>query len=124
MGARRVSLFNPFTHRVRGFRVLDIAFVAMIVSIAVASYAFKTFAGAEDADAGDVETHIQQEQKRIRLLNAEIARLEDPRRIEDLSTRYLSLAPVAPAQEIGPEALARIAAPQAAPAKVAAEAQP
>jgi len=111
-----MTLFNPFTHRIRGFRVLDIAFVGMIVSIAVASYAFKTFAGAEDADANGVEMRILQDEKRIRLLEAEIARLEDPRRIEDLSTRYLSLAPVAPAQEIEPEALAQIATPHAAAA--------
>jgi hypothetical protein len=109
MGARRVILFNPFTRRIRGFRVLDIAFVALIVSIAVASYAFKTFAGAEDADASGVETRILQEQKRIRLLDAEIARLEDPRRIEDLSTRYLSLAAVAPSHDIGPDGLAKVA---------------
>jgi hypothetical protein len=111
-----MTLFNPFTYRIRGFRVLDLAFVAVIVSIAVASYAFKTFASAEDADASSVETRIVDEEKRIRLLDAEIARLEDPRRIEDLSTRYLALGPVSPSQEIEPRALAQVAAQPAAAA--------
>ncbi len=119
-----MRLVNPFTHRIRGFRVLDVAFVALIVSIAVASYAFKTFAGAEDADAGSVETRILAEQKRIRLLDAEIARLEDPRRIEDLSTRYLQFAPVAPTHDIAPGALAQIAAAAPAPATDAGKVRP
>jgi hypothetical protein len=108
-------LFNPFTRRIRGFRVMDVAAVVLIVAIAVASYAFKTFAGAEDADASGVETRIVQDQKEIRLLDAEIARLEDPRRVEDLSTRYLALAPVAPSHEIAPTALAQIASQTAVP---------
>jgi len=119
-----MTLFNPFTHRIRGFRVLDIAFVCLIVSIAVASYAFKTFASAEDADASGVEARIVQEQKRIRLLDAEIARLEDPRRIETLATSYLSLAPAAASQEIEPEALARMAGPPAAPPAAPGKPQP
>ena len=57
---------NPFaflTRRVRGFRVIDIAAVTLIVTIAVGSYAFKTFASGEDADAHGVESQILQEQK-------------------------------------------------------------
>lgn len=104
---------NPFgflTRRVRGFRVMDIAAVSLIVTIAVGSYAFKTFASVEDADAKGVETQILQEQKRIRLLKAEIARLEDPRRMEALSTQYLGMAAVSPGHDIPAEALPRIAA--------------
>jgi hypothetical protein len=104
---------NPFaflTRRVRGFRIIDIAAVSLIVTIAVGSYAFKTFAGAEDADANGVESQILQEQKRIRLLKAEIARLEDPRRIEALSTQYLGMASITPNHEIPADALPRIAA--------------
>jgi hypothetical protein len=111
--------FAVFTHRVRGFRIVDIAAVSLIVTIAVGSYAFKTFAGVQDADANGVESQIQQEEKRIRLLKAEIARLEDPRRIETLSTRYLGMASVDPSHDIAPEALPRIAAapPPIKPAK-------
>ncbi len=119
-----MTLFNPFTHRIRGFRVLDIAFVCLIVSIAVASYAFKTFASAEDADASGVEARIVQEQKRIRLLDAEIARLEDPRRIETLATQYLTLGPPAASQEIEPTALAQVASAHAAPVATPGKPQP
>jgi hypothetical protein len=104
---------NPFaflTRRVRGFRVIDIAAVTLIVTIALGSYAFKTFAGVEDADANGVEGQILQEQKRIALLKAEIARLEDPRRIETLSTQYLGMASVDPSHDIPAASLPRIAA--------------
>jgi hypothetical protein len=104
---------NPFaflTRRVRGFRVIDIAAVSLIVTIALGSYAFKTFAGVEDADANGVEGQILQEQKRIALLKAEIARLEDPRRIETLSTQYLGMASVDPSHDIPAASLPRVAA--------------
>jgi cell division protein FtsL len=110
---------NPlalFTRRVRGFRVIDIIAVMVIVVTALASYAFKTSAGAEDADANTIEAQIQDEQKRIRLLNAELAHLDDPARIETLSTQYLGLAPIAARQEIALAGLPRVAgAPAPAP---------
>jgi cell division protein FtsL len=110
---------NPlaiFTRRFRGFRVIDIAAVLVILVTALASYAFKTSAGAEDADANSIESQILSEQKRIRLLNAEIARLDDPKRIETLSTQYLGMAAATGKQEIAATDLARIAAHAAAAA--------
>jgi hypothetical protein len=104
---------NPlaiFTRRVRGFRVIDIIAVMVILVTALASYAFKTSAGAEDADANSIESQILSEQKRIRLLNAEIARLDDPSRIEALSSQYLGLAATTGKQEIAATDLPRIAA--------------
>jgi cell division protein FtsL len=103
---------NPlsiFTRRVRGFRVIDIVAVMIILVTALASYAFKTSAGAEDADANTIEAQIQDEQKRIRLLNAELAHLDGPARIETLSTQYLGLAPIAAKQEIALASLPRVA---------------
>ncbi len=110
---------NPlaiFTRRVRGFRVIDIAAVLIILVTALASYAFKTSAGAEDADANSIESQILSEQKRIRLLSAEIARLDDPSRIETLSAQYLGMAAATGKQEIAVTDLARIAAHAAAAA--------
>jgi hypothetical protein len=103
---------NPlsiFTRRVRGFRVIDIVAVMIILVTALASYAFKTSAGAEDADANTIEAQIQDEQKRIRLLNAELAHLDGPARIETLSTQYLGLTPIAAKQEIALASLPRVA---------------
>ena len=99
-----------FTRRLRGFRVVDLVALAVLLTLALGSYAFKTFAGAETADTAGVQGQIVQEQKRIRLLQAEIAHLEDPRRIERLSTQYLGLQAVAPKQEIVADDLPRIAA--------------
>jgi hypothetical protein len=106
-----VNPLGVFNLRVRGFRVLDVAAVSLILVIALGSYALKTFASAEDADANGVETRIVEQEKRIRLLKAEIAGLEEPRRVEDLSTRFLGLAAVDASHEIAPRDLARIAAP-------------
>jgi hypothetical protein len=101
--------FSIFTHRVRGFRVLDILALSLLMALALGSYAFKTFAGAEGADTADVQVQIDQEGKRIRLLKAEIAHLEDPGRIERLSVRYLGLQTVDPKHDVAPGALAQIA---------------
>ena len=109
---------NPlavFTRRVRGFRVIDIIAVMVIIVTALASYAFKTSAGAEDADASNIEAQIQDEQKRIRLLNAEMAHLDDPARIETLSTQYLGLAPISAKQEIVLASLPHVAGALAPP---------
>ena len=50
-----------------------------------------------------------QEQKRIRLLNAEISHLEAPDRIERLGRQYLGMTPVDPRREIAPDGLAAAA---------------
>ena len=113
-----------FTRRLRGFRVVDLVALAVLLTLALGSYAFKTFAGAETADTAGVQGQIVLEQKRIRLLQAEIAHLEDPRRIERLSTQYLGLQAVAPKQEIAVQDLPRIAALRVGPLALIAPATP
>ncbi len=98
-----------FTQRVRGFRVIDLGALIVLLALALGVYAFKTLAGAESADIADVQTQIVQEQKRVRLLHAEIAHLEDPSRIERLSTQYLGFKPVDPKRESSIEALPQVA---------------
>jgi len=102
-------LASVFTRRLRGFRVLDLLALTVLLALALGSYAFKTFAGAEGADTVGVQDQIVEEGKRIRLLRAEIAHLEDPGRIERLSVRYLGLQPVDPRRETTAEALPQIA---------------
>lgn len=87
-----MSVIGAFSARYRGFRIVDIVAVGAILLIALTTYAMKTFAGAEDADTSGLETRITAEDKRIRLLQAEIARLESPDRIERLSSSYLDMA--------------------------------
>ena len=108
-------LSDVFTRRYRGFRVVDLAALAVLLVVALASYALKTLASGMGADTAGIEGQIAQEDKRIRLLHAEIAHLEDPGRIERLSTQYLNLQAVDPKQETTPEALPQIALKGAKP---------
>jgi hypothetical protein len=104
--------------RFRGFRVLNLLALTVLLVIALGSYALKTFAGAQDAGAAGIEDQIVQEQRRVRMLKAEIARLGAPQRVADLSRQYLGLAPGDAKHDIAAEALpaAVSAANAAAPA--------
>jgi len=109
MEAGRMIFSGVFTRRLRGFRVIDLLALGLVFVLALGSYVFTTLAGAQSADTAGVQTQIDQEEKRIRLLKAELAHLEDPGRIERLSRQYLGLAPVDPKRETTPEALAQVA---------------
>ena len=98
-----------FNRRFRGFRVIDLVALGVLLALALASYAFKTFAEGMGADTVGVEQQIAQEDRRIRLLKAEIAHLDDPGRIERLSTQYLNMQAADPKQETTPQALPQVA---------------
>ena len=102
-------ILSVFSRRYRGFRVVDLVALALLLVLALASYAFKTLAQGMGADTAGVEEQIVQEDRRIHLLRAEIAHLEDPGRIERLSTQYLGMQAVDPKQETTPEALPQVA---------------
>jgi cell division protein FtsL len=101
---------SVFNQRVRGFRLIDVLALAVVGVLAIGSYVFTTFATAQSARIAAVDTQIAQEEKRVRLLRAEIAHLEDPSRIERLSTQYLGLQARDPSHEITPADLARVVA--------------
>ena len=117
---------NPlavFTQRVRGVRVLDLMAGAVLLVLALGSYAFKTMAEAQGAGAADIQSQIVQEQRRNRLLKAEISHLEAPARMEGLATQYLGMAAPDAKHEIALADLPRVAAVSdepAAPAKATA----
>jgi cell division protein FtsL len=110
-----------FSRRLRGFRIIDLVALSLVGVLALGSYVFTTFAGAQSARIAAVQAQINEENKRIHLLKAEIAHLEDPSRIERLSTQYLGLQPVDPKHDITPDALPQVAS---APAPVAAPQNP
>jgi cell division protein FtsL len=110
-------LASVFNRRLRGFRVIDLLALGLVGVLALGSYVFTTFAGAQSARIAAVQVQIDDEDKRIHLLKAEIAHLEDPSRIERLSTQYLGLQPVDPKHDITPDALSQVAS---APTPVAA----
>ncbi|HXQ45551.1 MAG TPA: cell division protein, partial [Caulobacteraceae bacterium] len=77
----------------------------------------------ERADIDRIQAQIDDEQARVTLLKAEVAKLEQPERLETLSGRYLNLQPIPPSHEISAEALASVAhPPPPAPAAKAAPA--
>jgi hypothetical protein len=111
-------------HRVRGFRVMDLAAMVIFLSLALTVYAFKTNAGAERSDIADVEDKIVTERHDVRLLQDQVTRLENPKRLEGRA-RQAGEAPIAAKQEVTPEALPQVAGPTVVgPAVAAPGAQP
>lgn len=106
---------NLIDRRVRGFRLVDVVALGLLAAIILGVYLAKTVAGRERAEIARVEQQIALEHTRIRLLDAEVAHLEQPSRIEDLSSTYLGLAPTAAARETTLEALPSVARKDAAP---------
>jgi len=103
-----MSVAEVFNRRVRGFRVVEVVGLAILLTLVTGVYLAKTFAGSERQEIGRIEQEIEQEQVRKRLLAAEVAHLEQPRRIEQLA-QMLQLQPIAADHEITEEALIDVA---------------
>ena len=95
--------------RIRGFRLIDVVAMGLLVAIILGVYLAKTVAGRERAEIAQVERQIEGERERIRLLHAEVAFLEQPSRIERLSSEYLGLAPISAKNETTLEDLDKLA---------------
>lgn len=95
--------------RIRGFRLVDIVALSVLVLLILGVYLAKTIAGRERAEIASTERQITAEKARIRLLQAEVTHLEQPARIEHLSETYLGMAPVPIKHEASPDVLAEIA---------------
>ena len=113
---------SVFTRKIRGFRLLDLIGVGLLVIIIVGVYLAKTMAGTERADIARIERQIGAEKARIRLLQAEVAHLEQPGRIERLSVAYLNMAPVPAIREATADQLIPLARAGAAPSAQAVSA--
>jgi cell division protein FtsL len=85
---------SVFTKRVRGFRIVDLVGVGLLVLIVLGVYLAKTMAGRERAEIAKIERQIKAEKARIRLLQAEVAHLEQPGRLERLAATYLKMETV------------------------------
>ena len=104
-----MKLSGLFDRRVRGFRVVELGGGAVLLALVLAVYLAKTGAGGERADIDHVQQQIFDEQTRIRLLQAEVANLEQPERLEALSAQYLGLQPVPAKHEVQADALPDLA---------------
>jgi hypothetical protein len=101
--------FAAFLGRsLRGMRLVEFGGLMVLLAMVLGVYLAKAAAGRERGDITDVQAQIQDENKRLRLLQAEVAHLEEPQRLVRLSA-VLGLGPTSPAHEGSPEELGQIA---------------
>jgi hypothetical protein len=115
---------NLLDRRVRGFRLVDLVLASLLVALVLGTYLAKTMAGRERAEIARTERQIGEERARIRLLQAEVAHLEDPARLERLSVSYLGLGPVSIKRDLEPRDLTDIARTAANTGKLPGEGVP
>jgi cell division protein FtsL len=101
-----------FNHRTRGFRTINILAFAVLVVIALVVNLAKAYAGREVREIARTERKINEEGKRIRLLKAEVAHLEQPERLQRLAKTVLGMGPLSPMREGDINSLPAVAAGQ------------
>jgi hypothetical protein len=111
-----------FDWKVRGVRWVEIVGCVLVAVMILSVYVAKAGAAREGSRIAELEREIADNRQRVRLLNAEAARLEQPARLEALS-REAGLAPVAVKQVTDAHGLVELA-PEAEPAPVMAAAIP
>lgn len=105
-----MSFFKTlFNRRLRGFRVIEVVACGCLAVLVLGVYLTKASAGREAASIAGINAEISDEQKRVRLLKAELAHLEQPERLERLSSQYLALGPVPAKRETAPDSLTEVA---------------
>jgi hypothetical protein len=101
--------FAAFLGRsLRGARLIEFGALVVLLVMVLGVYLAKASAGRERADITAIQAQIDDEQKRLRLLQAEVAHLEEPERLVKLSA-MLGLGPTNAKHEGEPEELGRIA---------------
>ena len=110
------ALDRLFAWKVRGIRWIEIIGVVMVAAMILSVYLAKAAAARESAEIADLERQIGENGHRVRLLRAQVARLEQPARLEALS-RDAGLGPVDMKRQASEEALTELK-PVRAPAPV------
>ncbi len=82
-----------FDWKIRGIRWVEIIGVVLVAAMIFSVYVAKAAAAREGGRISDIERQIAENGQRVRLLRAEVARLEQPARLEALS-RQAGLGPV------------------------------
>lgn len=130
MNTAFLTLNRLFAWKIRSVRWVEIIGVLLVAAMVFSVYLAKAAAARESARISDLERQISDNGQRVRLLRAEVARLEQPNRLEALS-RGAGLGPVdvhrqataenlpnlAPIPEPRPVIIAPTAAAPAAPAQ-------
>ncbi|MDO9588120.1 MAG: cell division protein [Brevundimonas sp.] len=87
------ALNRLYAWKIRGVRWVEIIGVLLVAAMVFSVYVAKAAAAREGARIADLERQITENGQRVRLLRAEVARLEQPGRLEALS-RGAGLGPV------------------------------
>lgn len=82
-----------FDWKIRGIRWIEIIGLVCVAAMVFSVYVAKAAASREGATISQLEREIAENGQRVRLLRAEVARLEQPGRLENLS-RQAGLAPI------------------------------
>lgn len=93
MSSAVATLSRLYSWKVRGVRWVEIIGVILVAAMVFSVYLAKAAAARESARISDLERQISDNGQRVRLLRAEVARLEQPGRLEALS-RGAGLGPV------------------------------
>ena len=112
-----MSLSGLFNRRVRGFRVVEVVGMGVLLTLVTGVYLAKTVAGRERNEIALIVREIEDEKARKRLLEAEVAHLEQPRRIGALAVA-MGLQPIAADRETTEDALVDVARNRAPAAQV------
>ncbi|PTS81634.1 MULTISPECIES: cell division protein FtsL [unclassified Caulobacter] len=113
-----MSLSDLFNKRIRGFRVVEVVGGGVLLTLVTGVYLAKTVAGRERNEIAGIEREIEDEKAQKRLLLAEVAHLEQPRRIESLALA-VGLVPIPAEREITEDMLVDVARHQIQPKPVA-----
>lgn len=89
----RGAFHRLFSWKVRGIRWIDILGFVLVAAMIFSVYLAKAGAAGESAHIADLEGQIETSAERVRLLRAEVARLEQPARLDALS-KGAGLGPV------------------------------
>jgi hypothetical protein len=106
--APRNGLQRPFDWKVHGVRWVELIGLLLVAIMVFSVYVAKAGAAREGVRISQLERQIDDNGERVRLLRAEVARLEQPGRLEALS-RSAGLAPVDVHRRTSEENLAAIA---------------
>ena len=93
MSTAVATLNRLFAWKIRGIRWVEIIGVLLVAVMVFSVYLAKAAAARESARISELERQISDNGQRVRLLRAEVARLEQPNRLEALS-RGAGLGPV------------------------------
>lgn len=110
-------LSSIFNRRIRGFRLIEVTALSLLLIMMLGVYFAKTSAGGERSRIDQVERQIASEKARVRMLDAEVAYLERPRRMARLAGSYLQMQPLKADREATVDALSAIAAKAPPPPK-------